>query len=304
MSSKSRRPKWLTLLLVLAPLWFIVSAGFAIHHRIKSETIDDQRPRNRFSRSITIKEVGDDLQKITAWIGERHHVGDIPSKNLARTAAWIEGLLGPSNTGYVIVKKQGPLQWPILMTTLHGKDSDKAAVWIVSTYDCKAASNGIEANATGIVASIAAARALAGSEVNADIHFAFLPHFNHAEAPRTEMAAILKDLILENSPTKAVLCVDAMGAQSALQATSRDSALLESLPLHDLATAIDTDESRRGDDKDLASLLFDMSLPAVRIATRPPMTQDDRDDQMPAVATLAQSAMYLTELIKRCVNSR
>jgi hypothetical protein len=47
-----------------------------------------------------------------------------------------------------------------------------------------------------------------------------------------------------------------------------------------------------------------MGLPAVRIATRPPLASDEPDDRMPAEAPLAQSAIYLTELIKRCVNSR
>jgi hypothetical protein len=76
------------------------------------------------------------------------------------------------------------------------------------------------------------------------------------------------------------------------------------LPLHDLATAIEADPTRLDDDKDLATLLFKVGLPATRIASRPPLADDDRDEQMPAESVLAQSAMYLTELIKRCVNSR
>ena len=304
MSPQSGRPKWLTLALVLTPLWLIVSAGFAIHHRVTSEASEKQRPRNQFSRSISPNEIGDDLRKITTWIGERHPTGDAPAKNLTRTAAWIEGLLGPSNTGYVIEKKQGPLQWPILMARLPGKDSNRSAVWIISTYDSKPGSNGIEANATGLVASIAAARAIAGSEVNANIHFVFVPHFNDPDSPRMETAALLKNLISENPPPKAVLCIEAMGAQAALQATSRDAKLLANLPLHDLATAVDPDPARLDDDNDLASMLFEMGLPAARIATRPPLASDEPDDRMPAESTIAHAAVYLTELIKRCVNSR
>ena len=249
-------------------------------------------------------EVGDDLRKITTLIGERHTLGEGPAKNLTRAASWIEGLLGPSNTGYVIAKKQGPLQWPILVAKLPGKDPDKSAVWIISAYDSRAGSNGIEANATGLVASIAAARALAGSEVNSNIHFAFLPHFNHLESPRTETAALLKNLIAESGLPKAVLCIEAMGTQAALQASSRDATLLANLPLHDLATAVEPDPTCLDDDKDLASVLFEMGLPAARIATRPPLTNEERDDPMPTEATVAQSAIHLTELIKRCVNSR
>lgn len=302
MTPQSGRPKWLTLVLVLAPLWLIVSAGFAVHHRVTSEASEEKRPRNQFSRSISAKEIGDDLRKITTWIGERHPSGDVPAKNLTRTAAWIEGLLGPSNTGYVIEKKLGPLEWPILMTKLPGKDPNKSAVWVITTYDSKAGSNGIEANATGLVASIAAARSLAGSDVAADIHFVFLPHFNDPESPRLETAALLKNLISPNP--KALICVEAMGAQAALQASSRDATLLANLPLHDLATAIEPDPACLNDDNDLASVLFEMGLPAARIATRPPLASDEPDDRMPAESTIAQSAIHLTELIKRCVNSR
>lgn len=304
MSPQSGRPKWLTLVLVLAPLWLIVSAGFAVHHRVTSEASEEHRPKNQFSRSISAKEIGDDLRKITTWIGERHPSGDAPAKNLTRAASWIEGLLGPSNTGYVIEKKQAPLQWPILMAKIPGKDPNKSAVWVVSTYDSKPGSNGIEANATGLIASIAAARALAGSEVGADIHFVFLPHFNDPKSPRLETAALLKNLIAENSLPKAVLCVEAMGAQAALQATSHDATLLANLPLHDLATAVEPGPACLDDDKDLASVLFEMGLPAARIATRPPLASDEPDDRMPAESTIAQSAIRLTELIKRSVNAR
>lgn len=304
MSPQPGRPKWLTLVLVLLPLWLIGSAGLAIRHRVTSESAEEHRPRNQFSRSISSKEVGDDLQKITTWIGERHPSGDGPAKNLTRAAAWIEGLLGPTNTGYVMVKKQGPLQWPILMAKLPGKNADKSAVWVVGTYDSRTGSKGIEANATGLVACIAAARALAGSEVGANIHFAFLPHFNHSESPRVETALLLKNLIAENPTPKAVLCIEAMGTQAALQATSRDATLLAKLPLHDLVSALEPDPACLVDDNDLASTLFEMGLPAVRIASRPQLTSDERDDRMPAEATIAQTSIYLTELIKRCVNSR
>lgn len=304
MSPQSGRPKWLTLVLVLAPLWLIVSAGLAIRHRINSEAGDEQRPRNQFSRSISSLEIGDDLRKITTWIGERHPSGDGPAKNLTRAAAWIEGLLGPSNTGYVIEKKQAPLQWPIMMVKLTGKNPNKSAVWVITTYDSKDGSNGIEANATGLVASIAAARALAGSEVSANIHFVFLPHFNDPESPRMETAAMLKNLISQNPAPSSVLCIEAMGAQATLQVTSHDATLLANLPLHDLATPVETDNACLHDDSDLANVLFEMGLPAVRIATRPPLSSDERDDRMPAESTIAQSAMNLTEFIKRCVNSR
>ena len=300
MSPQPGRPKWLTLTLVLLPLWLIVSAGFAVHRRVTSEAGENQRPRNQFSRSISSKEIGDDLRKLTAWIGERHPSGDGPAKNLTRTAAWIEGLLGPTNTGYVIVKKQGPSQWPILMAELPAKNPKKPALWVVSTYDSRAGSKGIEANATGIVATIAAARAIAGSEMHSDIRFAFLPHFNDSNSPRTETAALLQKLIAQYAQPQVVLCVEAMGAQAALLASSPDAALLASLPLHDLAAALEADSGSNN----LSEMLFELGLPAARIASRPPIAIDERDDRMPSEETIAQTAMHLTELIKRCANSR
>ena len=57
-----------------------------------------------------------------------------------------------------------------------------------------------------------------------------------------------------------------------------------------------------GDDADLASVLFEMGLPAVRVATRPQITEQEADNTLPPSAVLAASAGRLVELIRRCGN--
>lgn len=303
MTAKPSRAKWLTIALCLLPLWLIISAFFAVRHRVKSDATEDQRNRKQFSHAITASELRDDLNKLTTWIGERHQAAEGPAKNLTRTAAWIEGLLGPTNAGYLITKKQGPIEWPILTAKLAGKDPKKPAVWLVTTYDSAAGTQGIEANATGLIATLATARALAGSEPTAEIRFVFLPHFNHPDSPKIEIAALLKNLISESTPPMALLCIEAMGTHPKLLVNSRDATLLAKLPLHDLATREEPDPACLEEDKDLASLLFEIGLPAARIATRPPLANDESDTQIPSESTLAESAANLTELTRRCANS-
>jgi hypothetical protein len=57
-----------------------------------------------------------------------------------------------------------------------------------------------------------------------------------------------------------------------------------------------------GDDADLASVLFEIGLPAVRVATRPQLTARDADATLPPAPVLAASTGRLLELIRRCAN--
>jgi hypothetical protein len=43
-----------------------------------------------------------------------------------------------------------------------------------------------------------------------------------------------------------------------------------------------------------------MNLPAVRVATRPLLTPDEKDDRLPFAPTVAASTGRLIELIRRC----
>ena len=54
-----------------------------------------------------------------------------------------------------------------------------------------------------------------------------------------------------------------------------------------------------GDDFDLASSLFEMDLPAIRLSTRPTLLPDEKDDKAPFAPTVAASAGRLVELVVR-----
>ena len=56
----------------------------------------------------------------------------------------------------------GPADWPLIHVTLRGKNPDSPAVWVLTSYDSRPGSPGVEANATGLAATLAAAQALAG----------------------------------------------------------------------------------------------------------------------------------------------
>ena len=55
---------------------------------------------------------------------------------------------------------------------------------------------------------------------------------------------------------------------------------------------------------DLAAVLFQTGLPAVRVATRPQVAATEADDVLPSANTLAASTGRLVELIRRCANPR
>jgi hypothetical protein len=300
MDTPKTRPRWITLLLVLLPLWLIGSGGGALwyyFHREKKQALVEQE---RYTQAVSAPLLADDLRKIVEIIGERNASSPTAAANLSRTASMVEGLLGPSNTGYLVHKIKGPANWPILQVTVAGKKTTAPAVWVITSYDSRAGSRGAEANATGLAATLAAAVAMASDKPLVPIHFIFLPHANDTESPVIETAAKFLELTKTSSPAKALLCVEAMGAGEPLWLSSRDVA---ALPLN-LATGLGAVYGAEvvclGDDTDLASTLFEMNLPAVRVATRPLLTPDEKDDRLPFPPTVAASTGRLIELIRRC----
>ena len=298
--SSPHRSRWVTLLLVLLPVWLVASGGGALwyyFHREKKQALVEQE---RFSQAVSTPLIADDLRKIVEVIGERNASSETAAANLSRTASMIEGLLGPSNTGYAVRKTKGPADWPILQVTLAGKKPDAPPVWVITSYDSRAGSRGAEANATGLAATLAAAQALARDKPNAPVHFIFLPHANDPESPVVETAAKFLELAKLAGPPKAILCVEAMGAGEPLWLTSRDVSATPLNLVAGLGAVYGAEVVCLGDDSDLASILFEMNLPAVRVATRPLITAADADDRLPFAPTVAASAGRLIELIRRC----
>jgi hypothetical protein len=300
MNPHSRRSPWVKLLLVLLPLWLIGSGAAALWYYFHLEKKQVQAVQERFAQNVSSSLLADDLRKIVEVIGERNASSETAAANLSRTASMIEGLLGPGNTGYSVNKITGPAAWPILQVTIQSKNTTAPAVWVLTSYDSRPGSRGAEANATGLAATLAAAQALAGDKPSAPIHFVFLPHANDLGSPILETVTKFSELTKSNSPLKAILCVEAMGAGESLWLSSRNT---EAAPLNlvsDLGKVYGAEVVCLGDNNDLSSVLFEMNLPAVRVATRALLAPDEKDEQLPFAPTVAASTGRLIELIRRC----
>ena len=291
----------MTVLLVLLPLWLVGSGGAALwyyfHHEKKLAAVEQAR----FAKAVSAPALADDLRKIVEIIGERNASSESAAKSLSGMASMIEGSLGTSNTGYPVKINHGPAQWPIYQVTLKGEKSETPAVWIVTSYDSRQGSKGAEANATGLAATISAAQALAADKPPCPIHFVFLPHVNDAESAVVETASKFLNLVKSGPPPKAVLCVEAMGGGEELWLSSRDVSAVPLNFVEGLGKVYGAEVVCLGEDSDLASLLFELDLPAVRVATRPTLTADEADDRAPFAPTVAASTGRLIELIHRCV---
>lgn len=292
-----KRPGWVTVMLVILPLWLVVSGGLAVWYFFHLEKKEAAAEQARFVQSVSAPALADDLKKLVEIIGERHGSSELGAKNLTRTASMIEGLLGPSNTGYTVRREQGPAQWPLLGVTVTGKNPNQPAIWVVSSYDSRPGSGGVEANATGTAATIAAAQALADAQPEHSIHFIFLPHANDPDSPVREAAAKFKEMALA---PRAVLYVEAMGAGEELWLSSRDTTAVPLALVQGIGAVRGAEVVCLADDVDVSSILFEMGLPAVRVATRPVVAAAEPDGNLPPAATVAASTGRLVELIRRC----
>ncbi|QTN31522.1 hypothetical protein HZ994_04000 [Akkermansiaceae bacterium] len=290
---KSRIIPWL---LVILPVWVFVSAGFALVKYFKDEKADAAKEEQRFARSVSAGSIADDLRKTIEVIGERNT--GIPEK-LSAMASMIAGSLGPSNTGYEVKPIEGPAGFPILQASVGAKDRDASPVWVLTSYDSPAGSRGAERNATGLAATMAASQALADAEPSHPIRFLFLPHANEADSPIAETALTVANLMKQSPAPKAILCIEAMGDAETLILSSRDTAAIPTREFQGLGKILGAEVTCLGDDFDLSSTLFEMGLPAIRIATRPTLLPDEKDDKIPFAPTVAASAGRLVELLER-----
>ena len=154
--------------------------------------------------------------------------------------------------------------------------------------------------AVGVPGALDAAEALAGTKPEMDIHFVFFPHANDPESPVLETAEKFRRICTGPGKPKAILCVEAMGAGKSLWLSSRDTSAAPLSLVDGLGTVKGAEVICLGDDVDLASVLFQMDLPAVRVATRQIITPAEPDDSRPTAETLADATGRLVELIRRC----
>lgn len=292
MSETRGRPLGVTLLLVGLPVWLALSAAVALWLYYQ----EDEPEQPRFTREISAPMLADDLRKFVEVIGERNPSSGRAAANLGSAAAMIEGLLGPSNTGYSVALERGPAAWPLVSVTLAGRNRAAAApVWVVAAYDSRPGSRGAEANASGTTAVLAAAQAIAADEPATSVHFVFIPHDNDPESPVAETSLILAEKLIRQSGASVVLCVEAMGAGEDLLLTAADPAALP--------PALTAGPGRIGDTvagDSLAGRLHGLGLPAVRIATRDRLAADEPDERLPFSGTVVISTGKLIELIRRC----
>lgn len=287
------------ILLVALPLWLIASAGFALVKYFKDEKKAVIAESQRFSSTVSTESIKDDLRKIITLVGERNT--STPDK-LAATSSMIQGTLGPANTGYEVSIIKGPNDFPLISVTVSSEKSATSPIWIITSYDSPPDSPGSEKNATGLVATLATAQALANASPSRPIHFLFTPHANDPNSPVLDTAATIANLINAAPTPHYILIVEAMGDEEELILSSRDTEALPASELDELGKIISAEVICLSDDFDLASTLFEMNLPAIRVATRPPLLPDEIDDKLPFAPTLAASTGRLVELILRLDN--
>ncbi|MFT3991167.1 MAG: hypothetical protein QM680_07130 [Luteolibacter sp.] len=301
MSNPSPRARWIGWALGIFPLGLFLGGGIGLWLNFQNAKKREAIEHQRYAQEVSEPLMADDVKKIIEVIGERNVSSEASRQNLTRTASMIEGLLGPSNTGYNVTKHLGPSQWPLLSVSVTGKNPAAAPVWVVTSYDSRAGSPGAEANATGLAATLAAAQSLAREKTNGSLHFVFLPHANDPESPVIDTAAALKKLIDAGPKPAAILCVEAMGAGDSLWLSSRDTTAMPLDRFSGLGTAYGAEVVCLGDDVDLASTLFEMNLPAVRVATRALVSPEEIDQNLPDLKKLTSSTGRLIELIRRCL---
>ncbi len=298
--SETRPRRWLTVLLVVLPLWLVVSGGVALYLNFRSQKAGKLEIHAAYARAVSADGIRDDLRKILEIIGERHGGSEQAARNLTRFAAMVEGTLGPSNTGLEVRKLEGPSDWPILAASIPGTSGKAAPVWVLATLDSRPGSRGAEANATGVATVLAAAQALAGERRKAAIHFAFPPHGNDPESPVIDTAV---RILRQTGKNSLVLCVEAMGGGEELWLSSRDAEAAPLAHVDGLGSVRGAEVVCLGDDVDLASILFEMGVPAVRVSTRAMVSADEPDDEKPDEAKVAAAAGRLVELIRRCAGA-
>lgn len=295
------RPRVITILLIILPIWLVASGGFAIWYFLRQEKIEALVERERFVQAVSAPMIADDLHKIVNIIGERHTSSPTGTANLTRAASMIEGLLGPSNTGFDVTRHRGPGEHPLIHVTLRGSDPEVPSVWVVSSYDSRPGSPGAEANATGMAATLAAAQALADHKPLATVHFLFLPHANDPASPIAGTAErFLK--IAGNRPL--VLYVVSMGAGENLRLSSRQPDRLTPQLIEGLGSITEPEPPPPADEPEFSNSLAEAGLSVIRVATRPQVGPAEPDSTIPNPETIAAATGRLVELIRRCAATR
>lgn len=292
---KARPVRWVRVLLALLPAWLLVSAVVAVWGYFQRERELELERNESFAREVSAQGIADDLRKLGEVIGERNPSSPTASANLSRAASMIEGVLGPSNTGYAVRRIAGPSEWPLLQTTLQGTDAQAAALWVVCGYDSPHGTEGAALlEASGLSASLAAAQSLAGGRPRRTVHFVFVPHARDPQSPVKETMEILLRTI--DAPA-IIWWIDVMGTADELRVSPCGEHRPVEGPLLGLGRII-TDEPAPV----AVALLAKLAGPGLgvsRVATAAPGTEGRPMPAPPEASRVAASAGRLVEWIRR-----
>jgi hypothetical protein len=284
--------------LVALPLWLVISGGVGLWWSFRAKESAEREEQALHARKVDAASMADDVRKLVQVVGRRDTSDEAGGRGLERAAAMIEGALGPANAGFVVRKPAASGEdgrWPVLDVTVGGKA--KPALWLVAAYDTRA--DGVEANATGVAALLAAALALPGEGLPRETRVLFVPHGCEVDGPMVEGVAVLRERIREEGGAWQVLCIEAMGAGEELWISCRDTAAPVFGALNGLGQAVGAEDVCLADDFDLASTLCEMGLPAARVATRRMVGPAEAGGDLPPPAIMAASAGRLVELARR-----
>ena len=296
---------WVRVLLVMLPVWLLVSGGLAIWWQIRRSAHSEADEQAKYPRSVDAAELVEDVRKIAFVVGKRGTGDEQAGRGLDRMAALIEGSLGPSNTGYLVVRSTGPTAgdraWPLIEVVSDGREAGLPGVWVLCGYDAPVGRRGVEWNATGVAAVMAAAREVVGDDLRRPLHFLFLPHVFDEHAPLLETAAAAAVRIESAGGAIQVLCIDGMGCSDRLVVGTRETGAPVVAEIDGLGRVSGAEAMCLGDDFDLASALFQSGLTAARVTTI-----EDGDGggpgSLPEPAVLAGSSGRLVELLRRLAN--
>jgi hypothetical protein len=208
-----KKSRLVSILLWLIPAWLILSAAVGIWLYLRSEKKDAEKENQKFVTAISEKTLNQDLAKLQSVVGSRHP----KVKNglgLTRAAAWIEGGLGPSNTGYKVERLVRSTPWPLLYVSLRGSESTLSPLWVIVPYNTpEEGSPGADA---ALVAQLSVAQAFAGEKPLRTVFFTFLPPLPDGDAFGSSVGADLVAEILKSGPSPIVLTIGEMAPGSAL----------------------------------------------------------------------------------------
>jgi len=287
-----RRP-WVVYLLCTIPLWLALSGGVGIWGYFRTQKAEERKEAARFATVVSASSMADDFHKLAVVIGARNSSVDA-GRGLTRTASWIEGILGPSNTGYAVQKVIDPEigTWPILRVDLRGVDEKAAPLWIVTAYDSPNDEAGIADASSAVVSMIAAAQAIAGEKPHCPLRFVFLPHGNESSPLVAPTETRLIKMIREEGAAASILSIGNMRGGEGISLATEDATNHALSVVQGLGEVLSAARS----EGTVAGRLDSEGLPAVAVASVAAHGAANEDSE---ADILASSTGRMVELVRR-----